>query len=665
MAARFDPSVNKRLETIRKSWQSHDISLPPLPLAIMTVHPKKKKSNNNFTFTSKDFESAFAMNASKSTPSRCATPTPFSEQETAHPTKEKQPRQRGYSPEKRIARKASSKDDATKASRTNSPVAASESSSEEEDISTTPKSKRTLATSCLTRPLPTSLSSLNRLLVPQGGPSKSSWGDAVTEEEENCVIDTPSIPSTPHNPPTGNIEMANCTDNHPGLETQPSNAFPSIPTPTAEDIKPISQALKQVIDFISKNQVNNLVPDDTPAFISMGSFLWTLTRAAFDSRWDHFCIAQDPDSPALNQAIRNLYKSNTPKDIPRQTNYNRKISDRAMPASRVQPTQESTQYNNVARKLPKPRTPAPPRTSYAQAACTNTKKTPARPSTAEPDDLANILKLKEIFPELSSECILAIHQSGFGPNQQEHLEDTNSKPKTHIKMTSHGPSRKQVVVPTNKTIADRVLEYAAHVINLLNKALLTIHSGLKVESIWRAWKGISMATNGVALASDLSIIKKCLNNDMEFTDNDIGSPHLPQSKTYLKILGVLFWCNQSSLPVTPAQVEGILAKTPVFEGITLVSKPRIIRASPRSDMAVIWVDNWDSQKGTKGKCLINRTFNFGKHVATVRGTNMHTGVPLCHNCWRWGHPTHICRAQGSRCQKYGGSHHVENHQTMA
>jgi len=90
-----------------------------------------------------------------------------------------------------------------------------------------------------------------------------------------------------------------------------------------------------------------------------------------------------------------------------------------------------------------------------------------------------------------------------------------------------------------------------------------------------------MATNRVALALDLSIIKNCFNNDIKFTDNNIGSPHLPQSKIYLKILGVLYWCNQSSLSVTPAQVEGILAKTPVFEGIILALKPRIIRASIR------------------------------------------------------------------------------------
>ena len=44
---------------------------------------------------------------------------------------------------------------------------------------------------------------------------------------------------------------------------------------------------------------------------------------------------------------------------------------------------------------------------------------------------------------------------------------------------------------------------------------------------------------------------------------------------------------------------------------------------------------------------------------------MHPGVAQCHNCWCWGHPTHVCRAQGAKCQKYGGLHRVENYRLLA
>ena len=91
----------------------------------------------------------------------------------------------------------------------------------------------------------------------------------------------------------------------------------------------------------------------------------------------------------------------------------------------------------------------------------------------------------------------------------------------------------------------------------------------------------------------------------------------------------------------------------------------IMKASPSSDMSVIWIDIWDSQKGTKGKTLINRSFNFGCHTATIWGTAMHPGVAQYHNCWHWGHSTHACRTQGAKCQKCGGPHRMENHRSMA
>ena len=119
------------------------------------------------------------------------------------------------------------------------------------------------------------------------------------------------------------------------------------------------------------------------------------------------------------------------------------------------------------------------------------------------------------------------------------------------------------------------------------------------------------------------------------------------------------------MPIIPAQVEAALLNSPLFEGVSLASMPHIMKASPSSDMSVIWIDIWDSQKGSKGKMLINRSFNFERHTATVQGTAMHSGVAQCGNCWRWGHPTHVCRAQGAKCQKCGGPHRVENHRLLA
>jgi len=157
-----------------------------------------------------------------------------------------------------------------------------------------------------------------------------------------------------------------------------------------------------------------------------------------------------------------------------------------------------------------------------------------------------------------------------------------------------------------------------------------------------------MSTNFVASAAELEVIKQWLKKVAGLAASTVVEPHLPQSKSFLKILGVPYWSNNSSLPITQAQVESVIVNTPIFEGVVFASCPRIMKAFPSLDMSVIWIDIWDSQKGL-GKTLINRSFNFGRHTATVWGTAMHPGVAQRRNCWCWGHLTHACRAQGAKC----------------
>ena len=174
-----------------------------------------------------------------------------------------------------------------------------------------------------------------------------------------------------------------------------------------------------------------------------------------------------------------------------------------------------------------------------------------------------------------------------------------------------------------------------------------------------------MSTNFVASVAELEVIKQWLKKVAGLATSTVVEPCLPQSKSFLKILGVLYWGNNSSLPITQAQVESVIANTPIFEGVVLASRPCIMKAFPSSDMFVIWIDIWDSQKGSKGKTLINCSFNCGHHTATVQGTAMHPGVAQCCNCWHWGHPTYACHAQGAKCQKCDGPHRVENHRSIA
>jgi len=80
-------------------------------------------------------------------------------------------------------------------------------------------------------------------------------------------------------------------------------------------------------------------------------------------------------------------------------------------------------------------------------------------------------------------------------------------------------------------------------------------------------------------------------------------------------------------------VEDIIKQNQIFNNIVLVSKPQVIKALPKFDMLIIWIDIWDVQSGSKAKSLINRYFNVERFITTIRGANINPGIPQCKNCW--------------------------------
>jgi len=99
-----------------------------------------------------------------------------------------------------------------------------------------------------------------------------------------------------------------------------------------------------------------------------------------------------------------------------------------------------------------------------------------------------------------------------------------------------------------------------------------------------------MSTNSVAFAAELEVIKQWLKKTANLGDVTEVEPRLSQSKSFLKILGIPYWDSKISLPVTPAQVAEALSSSPLFESVILASMPHIMKASPSSDMFVIWID---------------------------------------------------------------------------
>ena len=203
---------------------------------------------------------------------------------------------------------------------------------------------------------------------------------------------------------------------------------------------------------------------------------------------------------------------------------------------------------------------------------------------------------------------------------------------------------------------------STHVANI-NRSLRNAKSNVLVDYIRSDNTGISVVVNKIAQQSDISIINNYLKNLNDINSLQVEDAHLLMSKSYLKITRIPYfpYLDNRQTKLSSDDIQNILKQNHIFDNISLASKPRVIKVSPKSDMALVWINIWDVQSGKNAKTLINRCFNVGNFIATIRGANMNPGVPLCKNCWKWGHATMLCRIQGARCVKCNGPHKSEHH----
>jgi len=136
------------------------------------------------------------------------------------------------------------------------------------------------------------------------------------------------------------------------------------------------------------------------------------------------------------------------------------------------------------------------------------------------------------------------------------------------------------------------------------------------------------------MTSNLNIIEKYIKDLNNIDSSNIKSLRLSQLKSYLKILNISYFVKDTNLPITIDIVEKIIQTTYLFNDIILTFCSCVIKASPKSNMAIIWINIWDFQNSTKGKLLINRCFNIRHYIATIRDTNMNSDISQYENCWK-------------------------------
>ena len=155
-----------------------------------------------------------------------------------------------------------------------------------------------------------------------------------------------------------------------------------------------------------------------------------------------------------------------------------------------------------------------------------------------------------------------------------------------------------------------------HIVNL-NYTLKGIKSNVIIDFIQTNYRGLIIVSNKVVSLSDICVISNYIKNANNMDPKNIQEAHLPQSKSYLKILGISYLLEGTNIPIDSSVIESIIKATHIFNDIKITSKLHVVKVSPNSDMAIIWIDIWDSQSRTSAKKIINCSFNIESFIATV------------------------------------------------
>ena len=413
------------------------------------------------------------------------------------------------------------------------------------------------------------------------------------------------------------------------------------------DSKNINVTLNFMAKYIQNKKVNDGKANDINDFDGMGDAIWNFISSVYEAKWD--ALYTDHKSNMLRSKISSKFtlrnsptKSNVNKEIPKSNpvTINKVLLFPPLLAKSKKEINAISKYFQSKNRLVENKTSNDnPGKSYAQA---------TKPSA----NTSEVLKIKETFPSLNAQKI----------DQVNNIVNGQNKPKPRIKMTTKGPSRKHIIIPMSvKNVSSFMKNSSMNMANI-NRQLRNAKTDILVDYIRSDSNGIIIVTNKVAQQSDLSIIDQYVKNSSDINALQVEDLRLPKSKSYLKIIGIPFYPHVNSQDkLTSADIETIMQQNHIFDNITLASKPRVIKVSPKSDMAIVWIDIWDVQSSHNTKMLINRYFNVGNYIATIRGANMNPGVPQCKNCWKWGHSTFSCRIQGEKCIKCNGPHKSEHH----
>ena len=239
------------------------------------------------------------------------------------------------------------------------------------------------------------------------------------------------------------------------------------------------------------NELNN--------FNGMGDAIWNFISSVYKARWD--TLYTDQKSNTLRAKISLKFTSRTTPS----NNSNKKdtvkptlVSINKVPLPPPLLAKTRKEVNVISKYF---HSKKPTGENKDQDKNNSYGKSYAQASKLSINTL-EVLKIKKTFPSLSAKKI----------DQANNIVNSQNKPKLHIKITTKGPSRKQVIIPMSKENINTFMKNSSlHVANI-NRLLYNAKSDVLVDYIQSDPTGVIIITNKVSQQSDMSIIDQYIKN---------------------------------------------------------------------------------------------------------------------------------------------------------
>jgi len=139
-------------------------------------------------------------------------------------------------------------------------------------------------------------------------------------------------------------------------------------------------------------------------------------------------------------------------------------------------------------------------------------------------------------------------------------------------MTIKDPSHKHIIILIDKENIDKFMISASNYVANINKALKSIKSDVIVDYIQRELIDVTIVTNKIASPSNIQVIENFIKNVENINSKNIELSRLPQSKSYLKIIGIPYLIENSNVFILLYFVKMIIKSNYVFNNLSLASK---------------------------------------------------------------------------------------------